>query len=247
MTVVRLAQCHECKVTVLALPGICDNCAQRIRESEATMRLARAVDSIHPSSRWCRFGSGLMRERVAPLRWRTSICGETVAQAEGYESLRDQLLLYTQIVTPQTSRIVITGKESGVGKTSIAVAMMLDGIDRAHRILSSGETSAETVFAEQSRMVAAIDLSDPHHERTAHSASLLVLDDAGQERRAGGFRSADAAMLTGNLLDRRARTSRMTIVTTPGTREEWGEWYGGRIVRLYWDMPNAVVLEMRTE
>jgi len=184
-----------------------------------------------------------MAARLDPIWWRFSVGGEVKVSGNDYAKLSVHASLW--LCEP---RLVITGSESGIGKTSLAVAMMQYEIDRAkrHCLENLGDNETTMAHAEQSRFVAAIDTGDPMHARMAHTASLAVIDDAGQEGRCGGFRGQDRYAAVGDLLDRRERNpKRRTIVTTFGTREQWGTWYGGRVVRLYWDMPTAAVLEMR--
>lgn len=245
-------RCHDCArrkrtPAILAQPGMCDDCGHDARAEAASQRLAKAIDSIHPERRWARLDSDLMAERLDPLWWRISVGGEVQHNGHGYDSLRA-----VAPVLAAFPRLVITGTDGdkrengGIGKTSFGVALVYHAIDTARTAMIDGVEPHP--HAEAARMIACIDLADPEVARLANGVPFALLDDAGQEGRCSGFRAQDALMVTGNVLDRRERDKRRrTIVTTFGDRNDWGGWYGGRIVRLYWDMPMAAVLELRRE
>ncbi len=227
--------------------GICAACGQDARAESASQRLARAVDSIHPERRWARLDSDLMAERLDPLWWRITVGGDVQHNGDDYASLRD-----VAPVLASFTRLVITGTEgdkkenSGIGKTEFAVALVWHTLDVARADIMRGVEPHP--HAEAARMIATIDLADPETARLANGVPFALIDDAGQEGRGGGFKSLDAFKSTGDVLDRRERDKRRrTIVTTFGSREDWGHWYGGRVVRMYWDMPAAAVLELRRE
>lgn len=218
---------------------MCATCDREGRAEEAERALSKAIASIHPERRWAHLDSGLMGERLSPLWWRFSVGGKVQTSGEDYDALR-------RYIDPlEVPRLLITGAETGIGKTSLAVGLMHAEFDlaRVDMVQSDGNLSDRAIGA---RFIASIDLNDPNVLRAAHGAPFLVLDDAGQEGRGGGFKGQEKWTIVGDLLDRRERTPRRrTVVTTFGTREQWGTWYGGRITRLYWDMPSAAVLEMK--
>lgn len=223
-------------------PGVCAVCYTAERLADADRRLARATTSIHPERRWAHLDSGLMAERLNSIAWGLYVGGKLQDNGVGYESIR------TLVSGFDMPRLIVTGTESGIGKTSLAVAMMQDALTEARKASfnGSGDATEQVMsFAENARFVASIDIGDPLSVRSAHVASLAVIDDAGQEGRCGGWKGQERYAIMGDLLDRRERNpKRKTIVTTFGTREQWGTWYGGRVTRLYWDMPTSAVLEM---
>jgi len=244
--IANLYRCNDCerhgRVPVrISCPGICPACARDARVEEATQRLASAFKSIHPERRWARaLDLDLVRDRCKARWWRLVVGGNVQCNGVAIAELDDVASLF------ESQRIIITGAETGVGKTSVAVALLQVSLDLAHARFVRRDEDAMTL-ASQARFVASIDLSDPEILRHATGASLLVLDDAGQESKCGGFEGERRAGLVADLLDRRERSRRYrTIVTTFGNHEQWGKWYGGRIARLYWEMGSAAVLELRS-
>ncbi len=237
-------QCPECprygrKPTPLNHPGICFECEKANRSEAATSRLALANGSIHAERKWARFDSGLLSERLDPLSWTLSIGGRLQCNGHDLASLCVQMP-----VIASASRLVIAGVKTGIGKTAFATALMQATIDSAHADMCR-ENVEPSPHGEGARFVAVIDLLDPVIAKLACNAPFALIDNAGQEGRQGGWRAQESFKATGDVLDRRERTTRKrTIVTSYLTRDQWGDSYGGYVTRLYWDMPSAVVIEM---
>jgi hypothetical protein len=239
--------CPEClrrkrsPAFLITIPGVCATCLRDDRTEEATRKLGAAVESIHERRRWARsLDMPLLAERCQ-VTWKVWDDGneEAKASGDGIASLYDAHAL---LCGP---RLVITGPQTGAGKTSIAVALFRMFLDAAHTAWVGGQ-EARMGVASAARFFAAIDLVDPEIMARATATPFLVLDDAGRECERGGYdgdrRRADVA----DLLDRRERTKgKRTIVTTYGTQQQWASWYGGRIERLWWVMPGAIVLEVK--
>jgi DNA replication protein DnaC len=213
------------------------------RSDEATVRLAASVASIHPERRWARSLDGApMTQRCDIGNWRALIGFDERAHGEDVSAIGEYAILL------DARRLVISGHDTGIGKTSIAVAMMFYMLDEARDAWVTETPCADEKmhFAAGSRFVAAIDLARPNVLRDAERASLLVLDDVGREGECGGFDADRARATVANLLDRRERSTRMrTIVTTYLDHSSWQRDYGGRIARLWWEMQTATVLEVR--
>lgn len=234
----------------LALPGICPPCARDARGEEATMRLANAVKSIHPERRWARsLSDPLMSERLSDIKWwRILLAGDATCNGETAKDIQWAPLVDSHRLIISGPNTTIRGEvisSTGIGKTSIAVAMMRMLLDEAHAAFAQ-KNEIPLHYASQARFVAAIDLMDPEMLKMATGASLLVLDDAGQEGKCGGFEGERKRAIVGDLLDRRERSKKhRTIVTTFGGHQDWIDWYGGRVARLYWEDPPTAVLEVR--
>jgi len=244
--------CASCRTSLT----VCDACARQGRIEEATQKLAAAIKSIHPERRWSRtVNSDIMRERLSGVAWWRVTRGDKV-----YGKGDDFDPKHLSEAIGQWQRLVISGPDSGLGKTAIAVAIFREGLDfvqseyvdkysvgvGAPSWAESQRVLDQLDFYSNARFVAAIDLDDPRIMSTASRAPILVIDDAGHETKSGGFDAEKRAARMSDLLDRRERSSRAkTIVTTFGNSEQWESWYGGRIVRQWWQMPTATVLEMR--
>lgn len=165
-------------------PGVCDRCSARLDRYRADQLASQALVSIPQRFRGCAYGSEVLDSRCRS------------------EYVRDSRSIVDSLMHDRCDGVVLVGPK-GVGKTSLACAMLRELADkRAHVVW-------------RAQYVRAIDLgvcrrdaplgSRPRVIEDALSASLLLLDDLGQEESVGPLRE---------VIHARHDDCKPTIVTT---------------------------------
>ncbi len=230
----------RCGATV-ERPGACDACAEARARRLHDAALRPALDSIPERFRWATVDAREeMAARVAYIQRDPAALGR----------LPDLL----------RSRVVVFVAPSGAGKTTLACALLRTAIDRGRhdamrttleptqdarsaprRVLDAASEVAHAL-ARGARFFAARDLGggeklgreDLPASVHAARASLLVVDDVGQEAGTGDtYRGSDRARAIADLLSERHDRGAQTIVTTYGRQAEWANWYGDGVARRY--------------
>lgn len=196
---------------------MCADCARQVRVDAIAEAVAPALGSI-PSAYDARWGEAELLRRVPSLR-------KHRAGPEAF-LLRPVLLLWG---------------ESGAGKSSLASAVYRQTVERlAEDAVEANQDAVD--FASRARWVEARDVPGDGFT-LALRASVLVIDDIGQEGGAGeSFMSQDRLRSMADLLDKlythrvfKKKTIGRIILTTYGTPETWRKWYGAGIARRYWE------------
>ena len=137
-------------------PGVCDRCARRYDRQRAESHRGDCRATIPFRFRWAQFDEPLLTERCGSSQVRTA------------RALLDQL-------GGELDCIVFHGA-AGSGKTSLACACLRHAIDELPGLGFSGR------YASALEVSAAMRDHDSAQVSLAKSASVLVLDDVGQER-----------------------------------------------------------------
>lgn len=205
--------------------AVCPACADTERYAEHRVSMAAALRSIPEKYRDAVWGSPELRERVADI-------GEFRIGAAA-------------LMSP---RVLLLHGESGAGKTTLACALLRWAIDDAGPDAPPdkiGRASAARFVAARD-VPPSRDVQGPLARVVARKASLLVLDDVGQEAGAGeSYSAGDRTREVKDLLEFRFDGNMRTIVTTYGNPRTWALSYGGGVVRRYWDDPDARVIELK--
>jgi hypothetical protein len=151
--------CTRCRRPV-GHPGVCDACGAWFDKGREDDQIRDALGTIPERFRWAAFDSPDLVARVAP--------GSPCRARSAVEDLASKRV-----------GIVLIAGETKRGKTSLACAMMRELATRRHRLarhmrfVSALELARCRVEAGLGRVPAELD--------AARRASLLVLDDLGQE------------------------------------------------------------------
>jgi DNA replication protein DnaC len=148
--------------------------------------------------------------------------------------------------------LLIQGK-SGSGKTSLACAVLRLLIDDGkHPATGAAFDQARCARFASARVLAPRDwkeAQDPHAHAEANGrgaagrASILVLDDVGQEA-GDGYKANDRSKLIADILADRHDDGARTIVTTFASKTEWQAMYGDGCARRYWDTARVEVVTL---
>lgn len=233
-------RCATCP-SIIDHPGICDPCGREQRITEHGARLGAAIESIPIRCRSAKWGSIALAERVPDLGR-----VEDMTDDEGRPVPVSALL---------QARIVVIHGDTGAGKTSLAAALLRLIIDQA-------KPDSEQATIERARRCRFVDARDipPGAAApggismlaTAAGASVLLLDDVGQEAGTGeSFGAADRARVVADLLNYRDKHGLQTIVTTYGAAvggvagvvASWAR-YGAGVVRRYLESGDGFVIEL---
>jgi hypothetical protein len=192
--------------------GVCSSCAGRERAEAIAEAIAPALDSI-PAAYDLRWGDPDLVRRAPSLRKHKA--------GPAYFFARPVLILCG---------------ETGAGKSSLAGALF------RHAVADLGPEADDAAvdFARRARWVEARDVPEGG-AAVAWRASLVVIDDVGQEGGAGeSFAAQDRFRAMGDLLDRLythrvfGQSRGRIILTTYGTPDMWRKWYGAGVARRYW-------------
>lgn len=189
--------CVECGTAIQHF-GVCDTCADKFDRNRVDELRREALGTIHRSYRWAIWDDERLTERVDPR-------GIAVAS-----------LVLPALRTRTVTMVVIHGP-AGSGKTALACAMMRRLIDNGSDvgIRSRFQCSLELSYAAAESRLGAT----PYEVDACLRASLLVLDDLGQEdpNNRGPVR---------RVLHGRFGREKSTIVTTYMDPEMLAEAYG---------------------
>lgn len=221
-----MRKCRECPNMIEHI-GICQVCADRMRLREHWVAMDPALKSIPEKYRWALWGSELIYQRVPDFK------DIAVQPAE--------LLTYP---------ILLFHGESGAGKTSLASALGRSLVDSA----SPDSDPAILRRARGFRFVSADEvptprtplLEGPAAAFVARAATVLLLDDVGQEAGAGGaYQAHERCREVKDLMEYCYKRERQIIATTYDGPEEWAARYGAGIARRYWESGDSKVIELR--
>ena len=194
--------CRECGSEMLEMPGVCDACADVAREQARRERLLSARKSIPLDYRHLSFGSAELAARcTVPRRLYNAKC------------------IMQRMLSRQVHLVLIDGP-TGTAKTSMAAAMLLLAIESSPLGPGSRFVFAPDVARAYSD---APKGTPPEILHTCHDATLLVIDNLGQDN-----------VYRDNLrtvIQTRDAARRPTIVTTFLTEHEVGYTYGGGLMR----------------
>lgn len=245
-------------------PGICTPCAILDREREHGAKLGLALESFPLRYRSAKWGSVALADRVPDL-WRVMGEEPPAHLGDDPEALRvwrvkngpcdgdGEPLTLTNYLQ---ARIVVLHGETSAGKTSLASAFLRAIIDQA----KPEGSQAMLERARRCRFVDARDIPPPRNvadgpslAADARRASVLLLDDVGQEAGAGeSFGSTDRSQAVADLLNYRDKNGLQTIVTTynseaegvAGAAARWAR-YGAGVARRYFEADDGLVIELR--
>lgn len=220
---------------VVDRPGVCPACGVELDRQAQDGALAAALASIPPAFRWARGDAPEMATRVRRLR-----TASPAAIAERVKALALEPM------------VLIVGA-SGEGKTSLACAVLRE-IILAGRYPAPG---AAHDLARRARFRAARSLADrdPHEAQDPDSpverapramaarASVLLLDDVGQEA-GDGYKANDRSATIKTILEDRHDAGARTIITTFAHRPMWSAMYGEGVARRYWDDERIKVVKL---
>lgn len=209
------------------MPGVCDPCAARVQREEQDAGLAAAYASIPAEFRWARPTAQELTGRVHKLKPGPDV--EARVRALG-----------------DAPRVLLHGA-GGAGKTSLACAVLRHVIDAGRY----PAPAAAFNLARRARFVAARCIADRRDESEPYRvlrsdcarASVLVLDDVGQEA-GDGYRANDRSKLIADILADRHDANAQTIVTTFADESQWRSMYGDGIARRFWDTTRVKVVRL---
>jgi len=145
---------------------------------------------------------------------------------ENFHGAGDEIALARRSLERSTG--VFLSGPCGVGKTHLAVALLLDWYANALRDASAGGVALpKGLFVSSSDL--ALELADlgkrrePQFLRRYDDVDCLLLDDVGAE-----LSSERSRAVFGALIDRRYRRIRRTLITTNLSLQELGEFYDDR-------------------
>lgn len=220
---------------IVERPGVCGPCGVKRDQRAQDAALAPALASIPPEFRWARADAPEMPARVRRLR-----NASPASVAERVKALALEPM------------VLIVGA-SGEGKTSLACAVI-------HEIIAAGRYPAPAAVhevARRARFYAARSLTPrDHREATdpdaptegsprgaAARASVLLLDDVGQEA-GDGYKANDRSKVLADVLSDRHDAGARTIITTFASEARWREMYGDGVARRYWDAARVKVVRL---
>lgn len=219
---------HQCRggcgITIERF-GLCDACGERMARKEHAELMRPAIASIPDRFAWARLTSHA-NPAGAVLPW----MGKPMDRLLGY-------------------RVVVIAGGSGTGKTSLACALLRAHIDAG----AYGALPRDVDTARRCRFVAARKVPCPVSYRDdnvwnppARHASVLLLDDVGQEAANESFRANDRSREVGDLLLDRHDAGKRMIVTTGLTRKQWLTLYSNDgLCRRYFDSaPDVRVIDL---
>ena len=207
--------CPDCKEVTIEHPGLCDKCADvaNSRTVSQVMPQQPRETIIPPDMRWARFDSALLAERVS----NKCAINLAVSAAERFK-----------VPTP---RSVIFCGPTGVGKTSLAAAIMrkLEGFSIAQNAFwikanDLGRARMDSPLGEEPKAV-----------RKARKASLLVLDDLGGECNQG-------IEVIRDVVHYRRDYCLPTIYTTWATDEQLSACYGEGVARRILEFSDVIAV-----
>lgn len=185
-----------------------------------------ALRTIPAAFAWCASDDALvkLRDRFAPVN---------SAAFQWWDDFMPASLLETPVT-------VLHGP-TGAGKTSAAVVALC-------WLCGAYPTQARAIGA---RFIPARDLCPPsatgrpERIREALDATVLILDEVGQEADVSGWEREQRLDRTRLLLSDRFDRKATTIITTPLSARQWGELYGGGIERRYWTEADVRLIAMQ--
>jgi hypothetical protein len=217
--------CFDRCGTILDRPGVCDLCATADARREQDRQLRPALESISPEFRWATFDAPEFRERCPIV---AAIPAVTWRKLLGYRSI---LLVGT----------------SGKGKTSLAVALIRDMIDAGRfpaRVAEHQRAALARFFT--ARAITLPNEDGPPWRGLVKRASVAVIDDAGQEAAAEGYKGSERAATLAEMLFERHDAGSATIVTTSHRADAWVRMYGDGARRRFWSSedPRVRVIDL---
>lgn len=191
--------CSSCRCE-LTHPGICDPCAERYERRQEDTHLTTCMESIPPRFRWAAFSSEILATRVSRVE-------------DGRECAR-------RLMTG--SHMLVLSGGAGKGKTSLACAILRE-IAGARSPVSWRCRFVEAKELGVSRRDASLG-ETPESVRIGKGASVLVLDDLGQE--------TSTEPITEVLHYRHNRRAPTIVTTFLGERQLLARYDGGTERRL---------------
>jgi len=195
-------KCH-CGVE-LDFPGVCDACAEERRTEEAVARISSEVATIPVRFRWATFDDPELRQR----------CKTDLRKAR--KALQD-------LFDRKIQNLVLLGA-AGAGKSSLACAMLQSAL--YEEVVFSGRFCAAVTLA-ACRTDSGLGTIPPALY-DAMCASLIVLDDVGQEP------ERNAPVIT-ELMQHRYNDGKPTIVTTWLSPAEVAQRYSAGTARRFFE------------
>lgn len=220
--------CSMCERPIIH-PGICSECGRAVRADAIAEQVAPAFVSV-PTVYNARWGTKELLRRAPSL----------AKDRRGPEFFLGRPVL------------LLCG-ETGAGKSSFASALFWYIVDRlATEAIDADQDAVD--FVSRARWVEARDVPAPGDGALiAWRASILVIDDVGQEGGTGeSFACQDRQRAMADLLDKLythrvfGQSRGRIILTTYGTPEMWRKWYGAGVARRYWeDAEHVLKVELK--
>lgn len=211
--------CSQCGAFKLELPGICDRCGAQNAAEQKRDRVQKALDSIPEGFRVMRFGSP-----------------ELLSACQSQRRIDNAKKCIDKMLSRQEHMALIDGP-TGTGKTSVACAMLVHAIQTSPK-MGPGCRFVFSPFIARAYSETRLGMT-PEVIDTCHSASLLVIDDLGQD---DVYRDNVRTVIQSRDAERRP-----TIVTTFLSEAAVEATYGGGISRRLFSQCARLVMSAPTK